>query len=125
MARTHREGSDRRDLLTIGCLFFDLDYYTSTQAAFQIFEAGPETRLPRVECHFDDISHTNDFLGELCAIKAFNDSHETMKIAPPHMFKEMRRVPMKWNDEIFTFHDFNHPQYNVCYRGGRQMPLTP
>lgn len=109
----------------IGCVIFDLDYYTSTQAAFQIFEAGPETRLPRVECHFDDISDTNVFLGELCAIKAFNDSHEMKKIAAPYMFQQMRRVPMKWNEEIFTFHDFNHPQYNDCHRYERQMPLTP
>jgi hypothetical protein len=112
------------DPAPIGCIFFDLDYYTSTIPAFQIFEADPKTRLPRVECHFDDISHTNEFLGELCAIKEFNDSHESMKIAAPHMFKEMQRVPMKWNDEIFTFHDFAHPLYNVCYRGERQMPLT-
>lgn len=109
----------------IGCILFDLDYYTSTKAALQILEAGPETRLPRITCHLDDISHTNEFLGELCAIREFNETHDTIKIAPDYMFREMRRVPMKWNMEIFTVHDFAHPQYNQCYRGDRQMPLKP
>lgn len=109
----------------IGCIFFDLDYYTSTLASFRIFETSPENRLPRLACHFDNISHTNEYLGELCAIKEFNDTHDSMKIAPDYMFLEMRRVPMKWNMEIFTFHDFNHPHYNTCFRGERQMPLKP
>ncbi len=36
-------------------LAFDLDYYSSTKTALQLFEGGPESRLPRVYCYFDDI----------------------------------------------------------------------
>ena len=72
-----------------GCIFFDVDYYTSTLAAFEIFNTDSKNRLPRVACHFDDISGTNEFLGELCAIKEFNKTHETMKIAPHHMLSEL------------------------------------
>ena len=109
----------------IGCIFFDVDYYTSTLAAFEIFNTSSENRLPRVACHFDDISGTNEFLGELCAIKEFNDTHKKMKIAPHHMLSEMRRVAMPWNKEIYFFHDFDHPHYNTCYRGDYQLSLEP
>ena len=109
----------------VGCIFFDVDYYTSTMAAFEIFNTASKNRLPRVACHFDDISGTNEFLGELCAIKKFNDTHEKTKIAPHHMLSEMRRVAMPWNKEIYFFHDFDHPQYNTCYRGDYQLPLEP
>jgi hypothetical protein len=109
----------------IGCIFFDVDYYSSTLAAFEIFNTTSENRLPRVACHFDDISGTNKFLGELCAIEQFNDTHESTKIAPLHMLSELRRVAMPWNKEIFYFHDFDHPQYNTCYRNIYQLPLEP
>ncbi len=114
---------DKYSPAPIGCIFFDVDYYTSTLAAFEIFNTDSKNRLPRVACHFDDISGTNEFLGELCAIKEFNQTHETMKIAPHHMLSELRRVPMPWNKEIFFFHDFNHLNYNTCYRDNYQLPL--
>jgi len=107
----------------IGCIFFDVDYYSSTIAAFKIFETESKNRLPRIACHFDDISGTNEFLGELCAIKEFNTAHDTMKIAPYHMLSELRKVTMKWNKEIFYFHDFKHPHYNTCFRDKYQLPL--
>ena len=116
---------DQYNPAPIGCIFFDIDYYTSTLAAFEIFNTPSENRLPRVPCHFDDISDTNEFLGELCAIKDFNGAHERMKIAPHHMLSEMRRVPMPWNKEIYYFHDFDHPHYNTCYRGDHQLSLEP
>ena len=114
---------DQYDPAPIGCVFFDVDYYTSTLAAFEIFNTTSVNRLPRIPCHFDDISGTNEFLGELCAIKKFNDSHETMKIAPHHMLSDLRRIRMPWNKEIFYFHDFKHPDYNTCYRNNYQLPL--
>jgi hypothetical protein len=39
----------------IGFISFDLDYYSSTAQAFRIFSGAPSTRLPRVQCYFDDI----------------------------------------------------------------------
>lgn len=38
----------------IGFISFDLDYYSSTVAAFGIFQSSDETLLPRVMCYFDD-----------------------------------------------------------------------
>ena len=39
----------------IGFIAFDIDYYSSTVQSFRIFAAGPESRLPRVYCYFDDL----------------------------------------------------------------------
>ena len=120
---TCAEFYEKYDPAPLGCVFFDLDYYTSTLPAFEIFNTKPENRLPRIPCHFDDISCTNEFIGELCAIKEFNETHAMTKIAPEHLMSETRKIPMPWNHEIFVFHDFGHPHYNTCFRGDRQLPI--
>ncbi|MDP6785643.1 MAG: hypothetical protein QF830_03895 [Rhodospirillales bacterium] len=97
------------DAAPIGAVFFDLDYYSSTRDSFELFRDA-ENYLPRVFCVFDDILGTNEFIGELKAIKEFNDAHPKKKFAKPYgLFAERRQV---WNEKIFTFHDFDHHQYN-------------
>ena len=49
--------------------------------------------------------------GELCAIREFNEQHETKKLSPIHMFRYTRVHQAAWNEQIYVFHDFNHPQY--------------
>jgi hypothetical protein len=39
----------------IGFISFDLDYYSATAAAFEIFGGGDHSVLPRVICYFDDV----------------------------------------------------------------------
>jgi hypothetical protein len=100
---------DYKNTPPIGAILFDLDYYSSTRDAFQIFR-DPKHYLPRVFCCFDDILGTNEYIGELRAIKEFNESNPAKKIAKPYgLFAERRSV---WNEKIFTFHDFEHPRYN-------------
>src|SRR5579863_5007444 len=73
---------------SIGFVAFDLDYYSSTKKAFCLFEKDdPASRLPRTYCYFDDLrwpEHAchNEYMGELCAIKEFNQEHEHKKICP-------------------------------------------
>jgi hypothetical protein len=102
----------------IGFIAFDLDYYSSTKAAFQIFEGREETRLPRVFCYFDDIIFPerachNEYTGELCAIREFNVCHESKKICPMPRLVCAREHAEPWNDQIYVFHDFYHPLYTV------------
>jgi hypothetical protein len=57
----------------VGFVSFDLDYYSSTKAAFRIFESSAVGYLPRVYCYFDDVasnnlSLVNEHVGELLAI---------------------------------------------------------
>jgi hypothetical protein len=117
----------------IGFVAFDLDYYSSTQKALRLFEdRQASTRLPRVYCYFDDTiwpEHAcyNDYVGELCAIREFNERHDHRKICPIHMLRHTRVHQAAWNDAMYVFHDFDHPLYttNVTPKGTRhtQLPL--
>jgi hypothetical protein len=117
----------------IGFISFDLDYYSSTVNAFKIFTGAPSTRLPRIYCYFDDIlwpetACHNEFTGEYLAIREFNEQHASQKIAKlPHLWL-MRKVPAPWNEQIYIFHDFEHPAYDTNIRlggpvGENEMPL--
>lgn len=108
----------------IGCVFFDLDYYTSTRDSFQLFETDQTNYLPRVLCYFDDIRFTNEYVGELCAIREFNEAHKTKKIVRPFNF-QYYRPDVLCADRIFEFHDFLHPKYNSRITDGvPQRPIS-
>tara|TARA_B100000676_G_scaffold268207_1_gene283189 strand:+ start:1586 stop:2428 length:843 start_codon:yes stop_codon:yes gene_type:complete len=96
----------------IGCIFFDFDFYSSTINAFNLFNTEEKNYLPRVNCYFDDIIGTNEFVGELRAIDNFNANHENKKIAKIFGFSKTRIIPSTWNEQIFLFHDFLHSKYN-------------
>ena len=102
---------DYRDAAPIGCMLFDLDYYSSTMDALKLFDTGHQNYLPRVFCCFDDIIGTNEYIGELCAIKEFNENNPNKKIAKPYGMFALRQ--QMWNEKIFVHHDFEHPQYSV------------
>jgi hypothetical protein len=110
----------------VAFISFDLDYYSSTAAAFRIFAGAVETRLPRVYCYFDDIvwperACYNEFTGEYLAIGEFNEQHDRQKIAKiPHLHR-MRPYPADWNEQLYVFHDFDHPEY--CTNIRRNGPL--
>jgi hypothetical protein len=116
----------------IGFVAFDLDYYSSTKGALQLFEFGPQARLPRVYCHFDDIMWPeyalhNEWVGELCAIREFNKEHPKKKLCPIHMLRHMRPHQETWNDQMYVLHDFEHPLYSQLITGAgekhTQIPL--
>jgi hypothetical protein len=116
----------------IGFIAFDLDYYSSTRDAFELFERLSEDFLPRVYCYFDDImwpEHAlhNEWVGELRAIREFNEEHSAKKLCPIHLFRHTRVHPSPWNDQMYVFHDFSHPEYctNITAAGAqyRQKPL--
>lgn len=117
----------------IGFISFDLDYYSSTKAAFALFEGTDTTRLPRVYCYMDDIiwpeyACHSEYVGELLAIKEFNDDHQTKKISRLHLLRHMRPRYFPWNDQIYVMHDFSHPLYckNITNQGHqyREIPLA-
>jgi hypothetical protein len=61
---------------------FDLDIYSSTRDALELFDADYESLLPRIICYFDDISgHTySEYTGERLAINEFNAQHGQRKL---------------------------------------------
>jgi hypothetical protein len=117
VAETVRSWINRKSLAPIGFAAFDLDYYSSTKMALKVFEtANYELRLPRVYCYFDDIiwpEHAchNMYIGELCAIQEFNESHEKLKLCPINLLRHMRVHEDPWNEQMYVLHDFTHPLY--------------
>jgi hypothetical protein len=104
-----------RKIAPIGFIAFDLDYYSSTKAAFQVFSGSEQTRLPRIYCYFDDILDEiachNEFIGELCAIREFNAEHLSQKICPIHLLRKTQPIPQTWHEQIYVMHDFAHSLY--------------
>lgn len=102
---------------------FDLDLYSSTSAALNVFKAPSQYLLPRVRCYFDDIlgnetSLSNEFLGEGLAIKEFNQTNENIKITPlAHLLA--KSFPYKWYHKCYAAHLFDHPLYDKRLNNGR------
>jgi hypothetical protein len=123
----------RPNLPPVGFVAFDLDYYSSTLEAFTIFNGPAESRLPRVYCYFDDViwpEHAcyNDRIGELAAIREFNECSSERIIAQIANFAWTRHHAAAWNEQIYVFHDFEHPRYTqlITPEGDRhrERPLT-
>ncbi len=109
---------DEHDPAPVGFVAFDLDYWSSTVAALRLFDNPVERLLPRVFCYMDDVIGSDveihcEFVGELLAIREFNDAHEHVKLAPINGLAHKRPVPSIWNDQIWVLHAFGHPQYST------------
>ena len=110
------EGHADHQAAPVGAIMFDLDYYSSTVDAFEILKTVSEARLPRIYCYFDDIIGDdielyNDFIGVRLAINDFNAQHSDKKLDKMHHLLA-RRVLERWYHQIYSFHDFGHPDYN-------------
>jgi hypothetical protein len=113
---TCRTFFEKHDAAPVGCVFHDLDFYSSTRDALTLFDAGAEHFLPRTFIYFDDItgdemSLYNEFTGERLAITEFNQQHKTQKIAQNH-YLTYKYPGSAWPKDIFIYHDFLHPKYN-------------
>ena len=114
----------------IGFVAIDLDLYSSTVEALKIFDTEPKNLLPRVFCYLDDVVGpdwvlSNEWVGELLAVKEFNENHMRRKIAPIYGLANKRMVRSDWNDMLFAFHDFDHSLYNkyISPLTDPQLPL--
>lgn len=98
----------------VGFVSFDLDLYSSTMDAFNLFDAPEDLLMPRVYCYFDDIigySHS-DFNGERLAISEFNQAHEMRKLSPIYGLRPVLGATGAWAEMMYLFHDFQHSRYN-------------
>jgi hypothetical protein len=100
----------------IGCMFHDLDYYSSTRDALTLLDGPSSYFLPRLFMYFDDIIGDdvwlcNEFTGERLAIDEFNQNHRSKKICKNQYVSKL--YPNSWwSDQIYIHHDFEHPRYN-------------
>jgi hypothetical protein len=108
---------DRYEAAPVGCIFHDLDFYSSTRDSFNLLDAGPHHFLPRVFMYFDDVEGDNTWLiseyaGELLAIDKFNQDHSSQKIAANRAMSKLYYNDW-WTNRIYVYHDFQHPKYNL------------
>ena len=102
----------------VACIFYDLDYYTSTSAALELQNEESSHFLPRIFMYFDDIIGNNetwlcnDYTGERLAIQEFNRGHESRKICKDH-YLPLRYPSLWWVHHMYVYHDFHHPKYNT------------
>jgi hypothetical protein len=101
----------------VGFVAFDLDYYSSTLEAFQLFEGEVAERLlPRVMCYFDDLfgQGWTDFMGVRAALEEFNASHDQRKIGKIHGLRfelPPSEAGEQWHEKLYVTHLFDHPRY--------------
>jgi hypothetical protein len=101
---------------TIGAIFVDVDYYSSTMELFKLFDIGRDKILPRAYMYFDDIvggdgELHSSFTGERLAISEFNGSHEDQKISEAFHLSSKDEDHGYWRNQIFIYHDFRHSDY--------------
>jgi hypothetical protein len=106
----------------VGFISFDLDYYSSTIAAFSIFNSPDELLLPRVLCYFDDVASDErqmhcEYAGELLAISEFNrQAASCHKLSHTYIHSPSLKLPGPWLDQLWVYHRFSHPEYNTYIR---------
>lgn len=110
---------DEFDAAPLAAAFLDLDFWSSTSDALNIFDKSDDHKLPRVFCYFDDVGSAedggllNDYVGQLASINEYNASHETAKVTKISGFNHIRKIPAAWNDKIYVHHAFEHQEYNT------------
>ncbi len=113
----------------IGAISFDLDYYSSTVAAFGIFNIDAKYRMPRIFCYFDDILSSN--LGHVGPSVGVPLAIEEYRLSNPHRgldkltHLEHEYAPLRrWHHQIYSYGDFEHPRFNdYILKDDRQLSL--
>lgn len=100
----------------IGFIAFDLDLYSSTKDAFQLFATSNDNLfLPRIHCYFDDVWGWtySDWNGELLAISEFNQENNLKKISKIYGLRYLLDIKDSyWTEQMYLLHIFDHDLYN-------------
>lgn len=102
----------------IGFCSLDMDYYSSTISALRIFAGPTKNWLPRTLIYaddifgFDDMNIMGECVGEEAAFSEFNRHDSRIQICPIRGLRHKRPRPAMWNEKMYAFHDFSHPEYN-------------
>lgn len=110
----------------IGFISFDLAFYSSTVDAMQVLRGPADHYLPIVPCYVGGImmDTANPDVGELLAIREFNESSPLRKLHPMTWLRERRVFKNAfWHRQIHTFHVHDHPQRSVEGVGSRSVRL--
>lgn len=90
----------------------DVDYYSSSKRALEVFKGEPTQYLPTMQLYLDDIviDNANPWCGELLAVNEFNAETQMRKIAPVPMVRAQRLFKnARYLDQMYQLHVFDHP----------------
>ncbi len=111
---------------TIGFVSIDLDLYSSTRDALQIFRRPMTKMLWHTPMYFDDIEFmfNHRFAGELLAISEFNIDSERVKIDRWYGVRSGRPFPERpYLDRMYVAHDIATTSTVTLQRGKGSLPL--
>lgn len=97
----------------IGFAVMDLAYYSSTVQALSVLEGPPDCYLPMTLVYLGAvrIDNANPAVGELCAVREFNQRHALRQIHPFTSLRDKRIFRRAaWLDQIYTLHVLDHPR---------------
>jgi hypothetical protein len=101
----------------IGFVSMDLDYYSSTLDALEVFaSSNPENYLFWVTVYADDVQFEvhNPSCGQLLAMLEFTANHPMRVIHPYNMLRPMRIFQRpRWIDQMYICHILDHPRRQV------------
>jgi len=99
----------------ISCIFFDLDYYSSTKAFLDQINNLKKYLLPRVLCYFDDLHVPEKYISNIngvpLAIDEFNSFNTNYKLGASVDHILDFKFPLA-KSLVYILHDFNNPDYN-------------
>ncbi len=93
-------------------IFFDLDFFTSTNDSFKIFDKSFSKFLrPRVGLFFDNLQSSSEFSGEYFSIKKFNEeNHINNKFISKDFYLE------KFDNRFYQYMNFEHELFNENFK---------
>lgn len=114
------------DAPPIGFTSIDVDLYSSTRDALQVFAQSDTRMLWHVPMYFDDIEFVfnSRFGGELLAIEEFNREHESVKIDRWYGLRGERPFPERpYLEKMFVAHDLAAVSNVMLERDAAVLPL--
>jgi hypothetical protein len=106
----------------VGFVSFDLDLYSSTTDALQLFSSKPDLFLPVVVSYFDDVLggpgrigslFRTAAAGQLLAIDEFNHQQSLRRIDPLRILRHRRPLDRElWLERMYALHVLDHPLRN-------------
>ena len=79
---------------------------------FRFSRVSETSHLLRVHCYFDDVASNelgcmNEYVGELLAIKEFNETFKDRKVCKIEQLRICRPRWENWQDRMYAFHNFS------------------
>lgn len=120
------ENRERLREAPVGFVSFDLDYWSSTMASFELFRLEDSSHLlPRIACWLDDIVFSIPSIGELQAVADFNsEAPSSRSIGQINGLRAGVPFDPPWADQLFEAHIFDHQRYSERVESAPvQLPL--